>query len=170
VKRIPTTFALSTWAGFLAVTGANEILHLNGHLAVGGVLLESPVGIGLVGLGVSLLCIGTAALLAVALIRIHGGTTAEVRQGELLSFAGIGVCSAMVIAATLFGVPFAAVFDRLDLAFWSLGLSLLALAFDGCIFAPDEEDELDEMAFRRTVAAINASIPRQRDERREGDR
>ncbi len=75
----------------------------------------------------------------------------------------------MVIAATLFGAPFAAVFDRLDLAFWSLGLSLVALAFDGCIFAPDDEDDMDEMAFRRTVAAINASIPRQTDTRRDGD-
>ncbi len=75
----------------------------------------------------------------------------------------------MVIAAALFGVPFAAVFDRVDLAFWSLGLSLLALAFDGCIFAPDEEGELDDISFRKQVAAISASIPRQRNERPESD-
>ncbi|KQQ91456.1 hypothetical protein [Aureimonas sp. Leaf324] len=169
MKRIPTTFALSTWAGFLAVTGANEILHLNGRAALGGVALEPSAGTGLVGWGVALLCIGAAALLAVGLIRLHGRDDVEIRQGELLSFAGIGVCSAMVVAATLFGAPFAAVFDRLDLAFWSLGLSLVALAFDACIFAPDDEDEMDEMAFRRTVAAINASIPRVADKRRDGD-
>ena len=169
MKRIPTTFALSTWAGVLAVTGANEILHLNGRAAFGGVALEPSAGAGLVGWGVALLCIGAAALLAVGLIRLHGRDDAEIQQGELLSFAGIGVCSAMVVAATLFGAPFAAVFDRLDLAFWSLGLSLVALAFDACIFAPDDEDEMDEVAFRRTVAAINASIPRVADKRRDGD-
>ncbi|RIY03713.1 hypothetical protein D3218_02955 [Aureimonas flava] len=165
MKRIPTTFALSTWAGFLAVTGANEILHLNGHLAIGGVALELPAGTGPVSWGVAMLCIGTAALLAVGLIRVHAADEAEARRGELLGFAGIGICAAMVIAASLFGAPFAAVFDRLDLAVWSIGLSLVALAFDACIFAPDDEDELDEIAFRRTVAAINASIPRRRDER-----
>ncbi len=166
MKRIPTTFALSAWAGFLAVTGANEILHLNGHLMIGGIALELPAAAGAVSWGVALLCVGTAALLAVALIRLHGGTDAEVRQGELMGFAGVGICSAMVFAAAFFGMPFAAVFDRVDLAVWSVGLSLFALAFDACIFAPDTED--DELAFRRTVAAINASIPRKGDDRGQG--
>ncbi|WP_182087030.1 hypothetical protein [Aureimonas sp. ME7] len=84
------------------------------------------------------------------------------RRGELLAFAAIGICSSMVLAALIFGAPFAAVFGRLDLAFWSVGLSLLAIAFDACIFAPDAEDELDEIAFKRTVKAIEASIPRQK--------
>lgn len=169
MKRILTSSALATWIGFLAVTAGNEILHLNGHTTIGGVTLELPAAAGAVGWGVALLCIGTAALLAVGLIRVHSADEAQVRQGELMSFAGVGICSAMVIAAALFGVPFASVFDRVDLAFWSVGLSLLALAFDACIFAPDDEDEMDEIAFRRTVAAINASIPRQTDDRRQGD-
>ena len=167
MKRIPTTFALSAWAGFLAVTGANEIFHLNGDVAIAGVALELPAAAGAVSWGVALLCVGTAALLAVGLIRLHGASDADVRQGEMMGFAGIGICSAMVFAAALFGVPFAAVFDRIDLAVWAIGLSLFALAFDACIFAPDDED--DELAFRRTVAAINASIPRKSDERGQGE-
>ncbi|ALN73372.1 hypothetical protein [Aureimonas sp. AU20] len=158
MTRVATSFALSLWLGFHAVTGLSELAHLAGIDAIGGHALEpAAAGTPVASLFVAGLTLGTAGLLAVALRSLHGGTDRLRRQGERLSFAGIGICSAMVVAAALFGPPLAHVFDRVDLAFWSLFLSIVALVFDHAVFSADDRD--DELAFRKALAAIERSVP-----------
>lgn len=158
MTRVATSFALSLWLGFQAVTGLSELLHLAGVSEVGGYALEPAAGATpAASLFLAALTLGTAGLIAVALRSLHGSTDRLRRQGEHLAFAGIGISSAMVLAAFLFGAPLAHVFDRVDLAAWSIGLSLVALVFDHAMFTADDPN--DEMSFRKTLAAIERSVP-----------
>ena len=151
--------------------GPVELAHLAGVTEIAGQPLEPAAGTTVAAsIFLALLTLGTAGLIAVALRSLHGATDRLRRQGEHLAFAGIGVSSAMVLAAFLFGPPLAQVFDRVDLAFWSIGLSLVALAFDHAMFTADDPD--DELTFRKTLAAIERSVPdasRRRDPMRAGD-
>jgi len=158
MTRVATSFALSLWLGFHAVTGLSELAHLSGVEAIGGHALEPAAGANpAASLFIAGLTLGTAGLLAVALRSLHGGSDRLRRRGEQLGFAAIGICSAMVVAAALFGPPLAHVFDRIDLAFWSLFLSLVALVFDHAVFSAEDRD--DELAFRKALAAIERSTP-----------
>ncbi|WP_427023184.1 hypothetical protein ACP4J4_11290 [Aureimonas ureilytica] len=171
MTRVATSFALSLWLGFHAVTGLSELAHLAGVTEIAGQPLEPAAGTTVAAsIFLAALTLGTAGLIVVALRSLHGATDRLRRQGEHLAFAGIGVSSAMVLAAFLFGPPLAQVFDRVDLAFWSIGLSLVAMAFDHAMFTADDPD--DELTFRKTLAAIERSVPdasRRRDPMRAGD-
>lgn len=157
MSRMLSSFVVGAWGGFLAVTGLGEASHALGRSELFGIVLEAPSAGGVPAGILAALLLGVAGLMLVALVRIQSRHEGQVRQGELLAFAGIGVCAAMVVAAAAFGAPFAALFDRLDLAFWSVGLSLLALAFDAVIFEPGDAD--DEMAYRKALVSIEA-MPR----------
>lgn len=166
MTRVATSFALASWLGFHAVTGLTELANAAG-VSGAGLALGTAGGSGpLAALFVGGLTLGTSAVAGLALFRLHSRDPLRVRSGERLAFASIGISSAMVIAAALFGAPFAAVFERVDLAFWSLGLSLLALAFDHAMLTADDPE--DELAYRKALVAIERSTPR-RDERRSGD-
>lgn len=159
MQRLPTSFALSLWLGFHAVSGVSELANMAGVTALMGNPLEPPASTGIGSIFVAALTIGTAGVLAAALVLLNSANPRKTLRGEWLAFGGIGVSSAMVLAALLFGEPFAAVFDRIDLALWSVALSLLALGFDACLHAPDDEE--DELAFRKALLQIEASIPRE---------
>ena len=160
MARLPTNFALSLWLGFLGVTGLSEVAGLAGITSLFGHALEAPAAGGLKGAVVALSTLGTAAVLAFALATIHSRDEQRSVRGEVAAFGGIGIATSMVIAALLFGAPFANVFDRIDLALWSVALSLLALGFDAVVQAPDDED--DDLAFRKALMEIEASIVRER--------
>jgi len=92
MTRVATSFALSLWLGFHAVTGLSELAHLAGMDAIGGRVLEPAAGgTPAASLFVAALTLGTAGLLAVALCSLQGGTDRLRRRGERLSFAGIGI-------------------------------------------------------------------------------
>jgi len=163
MARLPTNFALSLWLGFLSVTGLSELAGLAGMSTLLGHALEAPAGQGMRGVFIAVVTLGTASLLACALAMINAADERRVRMGEVLAFGGIGIATSMVAAGLLFGEPFANVFDRIDLALWSVALSLLALGFDTVVHAPD--DEADDLAFHKALLEIEASIPRERHDR-----
>ena len=152
MSRMASSFALGSWLGFLAVAGLGEVCHALGWPTLFGIALETSGGRSAL---MAVVLLGTATGLAVALALLQSRCENLVRRGELTAFAAIGVCSAMVGAAAIFGAPFAHVFDRLDLAFWAVGLSVLALAFDAAVFEPADEE--DEIAYRRSLLLIEAS-------------
>lgn len=152
MPRLSTSFALAAWSGFLAVEG------------VEAAATASARGGGETAL-VALFLVATGLLVGKALVLILSNDAAKLRRGEPTAFAAIGLCAAMVVSAALFGAPFADVFARLDLAFWCIGLSLAAIAFDAAIDRP--EDPEDEAAYRRSLLAVEASLRQARRERSE---
>lgn len=162
MQRLPTSFALSLWLGFHAVTGMSELANMAGVTGLMGHALEAPASTGIGSVFVAALTIGTAGVLAASLVLLNSAKAARILRGEWLAFGGVGISSAMVLAALFFGPPFAAIFDRVDLALWSVAISLLALGFDAMLHAPDDkEDEEDELAFRKALLRIDASVPRE---------
>ncbi|MBB3951122.1 hypothetical protein [Aureimonas jatrophae] len=157
--RLPSSFALAAWSGFHAVTALTQIAASSGREMLYGVPLDPPAATGPEqGLLITLSMVA-ATIPAAALVFIHSKREETVRRGEGLAYVGLGLSFAFVMAALLFGAPFSSIVSRPDLAFWSLGLTALALAFDGCMFGIDEPE--DEMELRKALVAINASIPRQ---------
>ncbi|WP_062015967.1 hypothetical protein [Aureimonas sp. AU4] len=157
--RLPSSFALAAWSGFHAVTALTQLTATSGREVLFGVPLDPPAAGGAEQGLLVVLSMGAAAIPAAALFHIHSRDAETVRRGEGLAFVGLGISFAFVLAALLFDAPFASVVSRVDLALWSVALTVLAFAFDNCLFAPDEPE--DEMELRRALLALDASIPRQ---------
>lgn len=157
--RLPSSFALAAWSGFHAVTALTQLAATAGRDVLFGIPLDAPAATGPEqGLLIALSMVA-ATVPAAALFSLHSRHEETVRRGEGLAYVGLGLSFAFAMAAWLFGAPFASIVSRVDLALWSLGLSALAFAFDGCIYAPEEPE--DEMELRRALLALDASIPRQ---------
>lgn len=161
--RLSSSFAIAGWMGFHAVTALTQTAAALGRGSVFGVPIDGPATHGaeqLLLIGLSMI---TATLSAAALVRLHAADELRIRSGEALAFVAAGISLAFVLAAVLFGGPTEHVVSRPDLALWAMGLTIVALAFDNCMFAPEDAD--DEMEFRRTLRLVESSIPRQpRDE------
>jgi len=156
--RLPSSFALAAWAGFHAITAATQLAAAVGYHNVFGLSIDGPAARGaeqalLIGLSSA-----AATISAMALRRLHAPTPAAQRSGEGLAFVSAGVSSGFVLAALLFEGSMGAVVTRPDLAIWALGLTVVALTFDNCMFAPDDPD--DEREFQCALRLIDASIPR----------
>ena len=156
MARVATSFSLSLWLGFHAVTGFSELAGLTGVQQLFGVDLEPVAGSNLAASALLVsLSLGLAAATAFALLKLQSSHDADVRNGEVMAFGTVGISAAAVLSALLMGGPFEAVFDRLDLAFWCVALTLVALVFDGAIYAAEDPD--DEIAFRKALLAIDTS-------------
>ena len=153
MTKVASSFALSLWLGFYAVTGLSEVAHMAGVDRIGSLPLEPAAGGSWIQSGfVALVTLGAAVLMALTLIFLHSRNERIARRGEVFAFGAIGVASATVLAAYLFDAPFSHVFDRVDLAFWALYISVVALVFDQAMAVRDDED--DDLAFRKALAAL----------------
>lgn len=153
MTKVASSFALSLWLGFYAVTGLSELAHLAGINHIGSQALEPAAGATPVQSAfVALVALGAAGVIAATLAFLRSSNLLVARRGEAFAFGSIGLASATVVAASLFGAPFSHVFDRVDLAFWALFLSVVALVFDHAVTIRDDVD--DDMAFRKALAAL----------------
>ncbi len=107
MTKVASSFALSLWLGFYAVTGLSELAHLAGIDHIGSQALEPAAGgTAAQSAFVALVALSAAGVMAATLAFLRSSNVRIARRGEAFAFGSIGLASATVVAAYLFGAPF----------------------------------------------------------------
>ena len=160
MRRLPSTLALASWMGFLAVSatmrlaGTSETLLVHAD-ALRQLRLADPSTLFSRLDLTSLLLFGIASMLGCALYLLNEARTDRRYIGEGIGFCALGLVAVMAVApgTTVFSV------DTGSAGFWGLLIcSLVAIGFDRLITdeAPDDEEE-----FRAGMAFIAQAMARQ---------
>lgn len=172
MQRMPTTMALSAWAGFSAVS-ALGLLRESG-LATEGPFAAVPLppSLGLApgeAAGFAAILAALAIALGMTLASLHSATPGRGRRTEPVAASLLTGFFGLYVSAALAGSPFASLFGDGPGFLFALALSFGALLFDHLVATDDTGDREFEAAMRAIEAARRDALAQRERHSRKSD-